>query len=315
MTHPTLPPTALEQLKRGYAKHGLKKTVQLSAAHAVGTLKKLPSRLKKRAEKAYLRRVCKNLPNGQVIREVQGSPMILNLNDLGISSELYLTGVHEENSTNFIRSELKPGMTVVEIGANIGYYTLLESKIIGETGKIIAFEPNPDNFYGLKLNIMLNKLENRSELYPHAVGATSGTHKFYMADKGNLSSFVQRDDQLCDYTVIDVQTVALDDVLHEKFDYFRMDVEGYEWAILDGMKRILSAPDAPYGMFIELHSDLLHRFGQTAESLVRSLEKYGYRVKKSYYRGHSSPSVDSTEAFMQHPLREKGYWETFFAKG
>ncbi|MBP9762650.1 FkbM family methyltransferase [Patescibacteria group bacterium] len=306
--------TALEQFKQGYQKYGAVGALSKSARHAARRLKKLPYILKKGAESIYIKRVKQRLPNGQAIRMVQGSPMLLNLNDQGISTELYLTGVHEANSTNFIRQELKPGMTIVEIGANIGYYTLLESKIIGETGKIIAYEPNPENFHALKINLMLNHLEERSECYPYAVGAESGTNLFYTASKGNLSSFAKRDDRLCDYKAIEVKTVALDDVLHEKFDYFRMDVEGYEWAILAGMKRILSAPDAPYGMYIELHSELLKSFDQSAESLVRLVGTYGYRVKKAFFRGAASPSVDSTEAFLAHPWREIGYWETFFAK-
>ena len=314
MTQQAVRPTAWQEFKRGIAKHGLGKALQISAGYGVGLLRKFPYRTKKKIQNAYVNRVRKSLPNGQLIKEIQGSPMVLNLNDHGISTELFLTGVHEGNSTNFIRGELKPGMTIVEIGANVGYYTLLESRIIGETGKIIAYEPNPDNFYGLRMNIMLNKLENRTELYPYAVGEKSGVHDFYLADKGNLSSFAVRDDRLCHYEKIQVKTVALDDVLHEKFDYFRMDVEGYEWAILAGMKRILSAPDAPYGMFIELHSELLKQFDQSAESLVRLVKGYGYEVKKAFFRGHDTPSVSSTEEFLNHPWREKGYWETFFAK-
>ena len=66
--------------------------------------------------------------------------------DEGISSELIIYGVHEPLTTKLILSEVKPGMTILDIGSNIGYYAILESNLIGTTGKIYSIEPSPINF-------------------------------------------------------------------------------------------------------------------------------------------------------------------------
>ena len=83
---------------------------------------------------------------GVVVRNVQGSRMKLDLSDEGISRELYLTGVHEPHSTRQFREELKPGMVLLEIGANIGYYSLIAMQRVGPKGscdRLGAFSSQP----------------------------------------------------------------------------------------------------------------------------------------------------------------------------
>jgi ubiquinone/menaquinone biosynthesis C-methylase UbiE len=82
----------------------------------------------------------KNSKGGEVVRKVQDSFMFLDLRDTGISRELTLYGVHEKNSTAAIKRILKPGMKILECGANIGYYAMLEARLIGKEGKIFAVE-------------------------------------------------------------------------------------------------------------------------------------------------------------------------------
>ena len=69
--------------------------------------------------------------------------MYLNLNDFGLSKYLFLNGIREPECTKIMKQELKSGMTIAEIGANIGYYALMEATIIGDSGKIYAIEGNP----------------------------------------------------------------------------------------------------------------------------------------------------------------------------
>ena len=82
----------------------------------------------------------------EVIKTIQGSKMILNLKDEGISRELACYGVHEKNSTEEVKKIIKKGMKILEIGANIGYYALLETKLAGDTGHLYALEPSPSNY-------------------------------------------------------------------------------------------------------------------------------------------------------------------------
>lgn len=254
-----------------------------------------------------------------IVREIEGSRMALDLRDVGISRELALKGVHEANSTQQFRNEIKPGMTVVEVGANIGYYALIEARIIGSAGRIYAFEPSPDNFVSLERNLALNGADAITEAHQMAVGAESGTSTLYMMDKGNTSSLIKRGggDGISQVAEIEVETVTLDEFFDGrdvKIDYFRMDVEGFETEIIQGMSRILSSPDRPAGAFVEVHSVLLQQRGNSARLFVETFVGLGYRVKTARYRGRNDVAAYSTEELLSHPLLERGYWETFFER-
>lgn len=85
---------------------------------------------------------------------VMGHKMFLDCKDsLNLSIN---NGIYEEFETNIVKEEIKKGDIVLEIGANIGYYTLIFAKLVGEKGKVFAFEPDPTNFALLKKNIEIN---------------------------------------------------------------------------------------------------------------------------------------------------------------
>ena len=98
--------------------------------------------------------------NGKIIKNIQGSKMILDLNDQGISRELALYGYHEKNSTQQTKKIITSGMNILEVGGNIGYYLLIAAKQIGLEGRIYAYEPSPHNIEALKENIKLNGYSN-----------------------------------------------------------------------------------------------------------------------------------------------------------
>lgn len=252
--------------------------------------------------------------NGEIQKTVQGSQMILNLNDEGISRELALYGVHETNSTREVKKLVKEGMKILEVGANIGYYAILETKLAGKNGFLYAFEPSPFNVDLLQRNLALNDIHN-CEVYGKAAGAENMTTKFFVANKSNLSSFIQREgmDMIHDGKIIDVDVVRLDDFFADKeIDFIRMDVEGYEREILKGSEKLLTRDHPPKHFFIEVHSELLHKKNSSAREIIEYLEQYGYKVIKSFYRGSSTHTAQSSEELLHHPLLEVGYWETFF---
>lgn len=250
--------------------------------------------------------------DGKIMKKVQGNQMLLDLNDLGIGRELALYGVHERNSTAEVKRVIKPGMKILEIGANIGYYALIETTLAGPTGHLFAIEPSPYNFDLLKKNLSLNNIKN-ADLHQAAFGEKRAKVKFYMYDRSNLSSFIKREDMGMETTEIEVEMLTLDDFLSlKKVDFIRMDVEGYELEILKGATKVLSSADKPKLFFIEVHSELLHKKGSSAREIVETLAKYGYEVRKSFWRGSMNPCVESSKAMLEHPKLEVGYWETFF---
>ena len=84
---------------------------------------------------------------------INGCDFILDRADVGISAELAIDGVHEPHATAMLLKSIEPGMTIVDAGSNLGYYAIQESAAVGESGKIIAIEPNPATFDLLTRNI------------------------------------------------------------------------------------------------------------------------------------------------------------------
>ncbi len=246
--------------------------------------------------------------------------MKLDLSDEGISRELYLTGVHEPHSTRQFREELKPGMVLLEIGANIGYYTLIALQHIGPRGSVIALEPSPVNLNSLSENLQLNGVDGNVKIYPNAAGRERRRLPFYHMPEGNLSALEGKHGQHLKSkarSVHEVEVVPIDELVaasNLKFDYFRMDVEGYEAEIIDGMVSTLTDKDAPAGAFIEVHSDLLKQAGSSARTFVENMYLVGYRLKVARFRGGDKVVVYTNSEFNAHPLAEVNYWEAFFAR-
>ena len=254
-----------------------------------------------------------------IVRDVQGSEMMLDVADVGIGRELALTGVHESLSTKRFREAIKPGMTVIEVGANIGYYLLIARSIVGEEGKIIAFEPSPHNLKLLRVNVGLNEYEKNVEIFPYGIGAAEDEQEFYLMSKCNMSSFVPRQESgdIKRLATIKTRIVSLDDFFEgqqEKLDFLRMDVEGFEEEVIQGMAGLLEDGRAPTGMFIEVHSKLLGEKGSSSAAFIGKLKDYGYEVDIASWRGREDMTVSSTKEMLDHPSLEKGYWEAFFLK-
>jgi FkbM family methyltransferase len=196
--------------------------------------------------------------NRYKIVTVNGSKMYIYLDDNGISKELYLYKRREKFATEFMESFLSEDDIIIEIGANIGYYVLLESKI-AKKGKIYACEPMPLNRKLLEMNVKLNNVKN-IELYPFAMGDQNKEQQFYIYDKINWSSFNKNIDGKIVSTV-SVKTITIDNFINEYLDgcyptVLRMDVEGYEYNIIKGALNMLRHCDN-LKIFMEIHPHLL----------------------------------------------------------
>ena len=244
--------------------------------------------------------------------------MKLDLSDIGISRELFLTGTHEGYSTIQYKEELRPGMVVLEVGANIGYYTLIATKHIQPGGSVIALEPSPANLRSLEHNIWLNGVSDVIRLFPVAAGKRNVRLPFYVMPKGNTSGFISRNDSGFEpQLVIEVQVVPIDYLMNKeklRCDYFRMDVEGYELDVIEGMTDTLTSTNPPVGGFIEVHSRILNERGSSARDFLERMRELGYQVKAARYRGRPDIMVKSNVEFYAHSLSEAGYWETFFTR-
>ncbi len=162
--------------------------------------------------------------------------LYLDTTDKGISRTLFLFGQREIDHYKILQEILKPGLNILDIGANIGYYAIMESLVVGSTGKITAIEPMLPNISMLKRNIALNNASN-IEVIHGAVSKSTGTAKMFLSSHSNLHTF-HRDGSAFKYlnaTPIDVPTMTLHDAgkrSGSRPGLIRMDVEGHEVEIL-----------------------------------------------------------------------------------
>ncbi|MCK4809728.1 MAG: FkbM family methyltransferase [Candidatus Omnitrophica bacterium] len=216
-------------------------------------------------------------PLRKVLKNVQGSKMLLDLSDSGINRDLFLFGCREPESTKIFKTELREGSKIAEIGANIGYYVLIESQIVGNTGRIYAIEPAPQNFARLKENIKINSYPIDITLYNTALSDKKGKARFSIATTcNNCRLFLPGVD---DGKSVEVTTNIFDELFFDKeIDVIRMDSEGGEWLIIKGMECIFRSRK-PLKMFIEVHPMLIEEYGGNIEEFLSILANAGFELK------------------------------------
>jgi len=141
-----------------------------------------------------------------------------------------ITTDKETNELKFLKKIIKKGDYVVDIGANIGYYTLFFASLVGPTGKVFAFEPEPKNFSILKKNVENNLLDNVI-IYQKAVGSKNKNIKMKLSDSIGFH-------HISDHGDLDLDCIRLDDHI-QNVNFIKMDAEGYEVEILKGMPNLL----------------------------------------------------------------------------
>jgi len=173
---------------------------------------------------------------GTTFAIVDGHKMSLGEKDaLGLS----IFGVYEPLETELVKKEVKKGDVVLDIGANIGYYTLILARLVGDGGKVFAFEPDPTNFALLRKNVEANGYNNVA-LVQKAVSNQTGKTRLYLnPDKAADHRIYESGDGR---QSIVIEAVRLDDYFKNfngKIDFIKMDVQGAEGRVIQGMLNLL----------------------------------------------------------------------------
>lgn len=275
----------LKRISRLYKKRGLKYLAYSIPLHLIH----LVNFLKDRRDSG----IKNHLPPDQkfVIKDILGSKMYLDVADRGLSQDLILDGIREAHYVETVQKIVKEGDIVVDIGANIGYYALLESKIVGARGIIYAIEPVPENYDLLKKNIALNTYSN-IESYRIAIGNKNGTEKMYVPPQRNLSAITSVSNfRKGEKSVeeIEVSVMTLDELLKDKPypNVIRMDVEGYEYQIVKGMKKTLGTR-LPLTILMELHCGNLTV--EQSRELLQLLKDNGFEITDVVFEGWTKGS-------------------------
>lgn len=187
-------------------------------------------------------------PKKMVLTSISGGEIRICLNgkDDVMTPEILAYGYHEEAATRLFKKNIKSGMTVIDIGANIGYYSLLAAKGAGPEGKIYSFEPDPHNYSVLRKNIEVNGFTNITAI-PKALSRQKGFVDLY-CDESNFGAHTLASEniQVRLWASIKVETLRLDDFLQERgisrVDFIKMDVQGAEGLVLEAAVKTLMSP-------------------------------------------------------------------------
>lgn len=231
-------------------------------------LQLIPSRTKKKLVRRIYKPLTSTLPTSV---ELNGLSFYIP-RELDYSYVLY---EHEQETQQIIKRSLQKGMVAVDVGANIGYLTLIMAQLVGEQGKVYAVEPGPDNLELLYKNIQINGMRN-VEVLPYAAGRERRKQELYLRKAGTLHSLYAQAD--AETTTVQVQVAPLNELIKaQKVDFIKLDVEGGEIAVLQGMTEILRSNPA-LRLIVEWNPSALQRAGYAPEELPDFLLQAGFRV-------------------------------------
>ena len=194
--------------------------------------------------------------------------------DMQIDKDYWL-GTYEPELQQAIRKLVRPGAVIYDVGANIGYVSLLLARAAGETGHVYAFEALPDNAARWQTNIDLNGLGSRLSLFSEAVTGAAGPVRFLVHASGGMgkaAGSAGREDHY--QSEITVPGLSLDEFVYTRGNpapgVVKMDIEGGEVLALPGMRRVLA--EARPLMLMELHGP------ESSQAAWEALTAAGYEI-------------------------------------
>jgi FkbM family methyltransferase len=213
--------------------------------------------------------------------------MVLSKNDKDVSAQIKKFGWYEDEKleTEVFAKQLKKGMTVFDLGANIGFYSMLARSAVGSNGRVVCFEPFPQNADLLRKSIDVNSFSN-IELVEAAV-SNKGSYAFL-----HLSPDYNSEHSLLDLEFnyakkqkqpkqIEVKTVTLDDYCQEKQDFhvdlIKMDIEGYEIKALKGMSRVINSNENLV-LMTEFWPNGFIKNNSSPDEFLETLERFGFKI-------------------------------------
>jgi len=168
---------------------------------------------------------------------VDGTFVATDRTDPSVSLPL-AQGGYEAHLRDFYRTRLRPGMTVLDVGANVGIYSMLAASLVGPTGRVLSFEPNSENCRLILLGAAKNGFSN-VEVLPMALSDKTG-HAFFTTHIGSNGGFSPNAESvLADPGCVVVPTARLDDVVRQNVDFIKIDVEGAEGLVVGGAHALI----------------------------------------------------------------------------
>ncbi|MFH1500708.1 MAG: FkbM family methyltransferase [archaeon] len=219
------------------------------------------------------RQALKYLVNPNKVVNVQGNKMFLDSKD---SLLLSIRRNYEPRHVDLLKRTIKSGDYVLDVGAHIGYYTLLLAKLVGKNGKVFSFEPDPENFKVLQKNVKENGYKNVI-LENKAVSNKNGRVKLFLSkiNKGDTRIYPTFNDKERESeSRYEVDSVRLDTYLKKnlkKIKFFKMDIQGAELFAFNGMKNTLKNKGLKFT--VEFSPENLTSIGSNPQDFLDTLLK------------------------------------------
>ena len=199
--------------------------------------------------------------------------------DAGVVSSLRLNADYEPETTEVLLAMLKPGDCFIDLGAHIGFFSLLAARAVGEEGHVFAFEPVETSASLLQRNLTENGFSETSTVVQKATGDTVGTVRFAIHEHSSVSNKMVAAAGSDEGLTVDVAMTTLDAFLEAKGNpsvrLVKMDVEGAELATMRGMKETC-ANNPDISVIFELHHANLQNTNIEAAALFRELQALGF---------------------------------------
>jgi len=223
-------------------------------------------------------------------RTVFGDVMRVDGSDI-VGKHLYYFGVWEPNLTGWIRRRLKPGQLFVDVGANVGYYSLLAARLVGDTGRVVAIEALPQTFARLRQNLERNGAHNVRAVN----GAAWDRHerlKLFVRQEGPSGASTLMSawaDQWQLRRQVDVEAAPLaalltrDELEHARL--IKIDVEGAEWHVISEMRTWLQRSAPELEIVIEISRSMMAAQGRSFADILALFAEFGfraYRIENDY---------------------------------
>jgi len=235
-----------------------------------------------------------------------GLKMYLDPKDSIITQTIFSSGSWEADETAWFLRTVKPGDTLVDAGANMGYYTIIGSRLVGDKGKVYAFEPDPLNFELLRKNVLLNGLTN-VVLERKALSNRAGTVKLFLAEwnRGDHRIYQPKGESR---RSVDVEAVRLDEYFKGQargIDVLKTDTQGADGLILEGMTGLLEGRTDGPTIFMEFWPHAFRELGTDPGELLKMLQSYHYRFHEFDPKAATKlRAVEPADLLAAYPVEE-----------
>lgn len=200
-----------------------------------------------------------------------------------IQRSIYYTGWYEIWDTQAVRRFVKPGCSVLDVGANIGYYSLLFGKWVGSMGVVHSFEPSREVFDQLSRHVSINNLH---WVKPHllALGDRSSTVRMsplISCNRGVQHILLEEKGDLKAEERVNIRTLDsfVDEIQLKRCDFIKIDIEGFEMSFLLGASRTIQTFKPV--ILVELNTDALKVYSSNPQEVLSFLDNLGYKLYRT----------------------------------